>query len=97
MRALTRPLVAGTLAAGALLATTPADAACVGTDEIMFVCVIGPEVYPSEISQCVYAGGDTCEDVTVPFVGVRGSASVRCGGNLYSMLAPGSISPSLRC
>lgn len=83
MRALTRPLVAGVLAVGALLATAPAHAACVGTDSTVFVCVTPPNVYPTEITECVYLGGDTCENVTVPFVGVSGSASVRCGGDLF--------------
>lgn len=86
MRALTRPLVAGALAAGAVLATSPADAACFGTASTVLVCATLPTVYQTEIKECVYIGGDTCENVTVPFVGVSGSTTVTCGGNLFDAL-----------
>jgi hypothetical protein len=79
-----RPLLAGALAAGALAAgallAAPAGAACLGTDQTVYACS-SPQVERREITQCVYAGGDTCQDVTVPYVMVTGG-QITCGGDV---------------
>lgn len=91
-----RPLLAcAALAAGALL-STPASAACAGTQQIFYVCVTTPTVTPTTIEQCVYAGGDTCEDVSVPFVGVSGGGEVSCGGGTVNLALCDSLSNLFR-
>lgn len=77
-----RPLLVGALAAGSFLVSAPAQAACAGTQEIFFVCVTTPTVTQSSITQCVYLGGDECEDVTVPIARVSGGGDVSCGGSI---------------
>lgn len=73
-----RPLVAGALVASSFLLASPADAGCYGTREVFRVCYTLPEVRERTISQCVYTGGDDCEEVIVPFVGVEGDLVVSC-------------------
>lgn len=53
-------VVVGSLAVGA----TPAMAACVGSDNTAVVCVnpTGGTLY----EDCVYLGGEECQQVTVP-------------------------------
>ncbi len=79
---LARPLLACALAAGSFLAAAPAQAACFGTQQLLYVCVTPPSVEQRHIQQCVYAGGDTCENVVVPYYGLGNDATVSCGGSL---------------
>ena len=83
-----RPLVAAALAAGALIASSPADAACAGTQQLLYVCAPGPTVTPDPITQCVYLLSDTCDDVTVPFYSVGLDGELDCGGALWAYLYP---------
>lgn len=86
-----RPLLAAALAAGALLGASPANAACAGTAQTVFVCVTPPTVTPDPITQCVYLLTDECEDVTVPFYSVSGGGEVTCGGTVYAYLYPDNV------
>ena len=87
-RSLARPLVLGALAAGSLLATSPAVAAerCVGEASTFVVCVTTPTVTTGEQTYCVYAGGSRCTEVDVPTVGTTGEAGVECGGSTMWIL-----------
>ncbi|HEV2889452.1 MAG TPA: hypothetical protein VGX28_03680 [Frankiaceae bacterium] len=78
---LTGPLLAGVLAAGSFLAA-PAQAACFGTQQLAYACVTPPTLERRQVQQCVYTGGDTCENVTVPYYGLGDDAEVSCGGTL---------------
>lgn len=88
MRAITRPLVLGTLVVSSLLATVPAVAAerCVGEDSLFYACVITPSVTTGEETYCVYTGGSSCTDVDVPTAGTSGEAGVACGGSTMWIL-----------
>lgn len=80
----TRPLLAGAVVvAGAFLAA-PAHAACAGTQELAYVCVTPPTLEPRHFQQCVYAGGDTCDTVVVPYYGLGNDVAVTCGGSLVA-------------
>lgn len=78
-----RPLLALAVA-GAALAAPPAASAstnCFGPSD-MYVCVVTPKVTLGEHTECVYVGGTTCRDVTVPWVNSSGSVGYYCGGRL---------------
>jgi hypothetical protein len=96
-----RSLGATALTAASLLAAAPANAACVGEQSTLYVCVTAPEVTLGERSYCVYAGGDDCTEVAVPVPETSGEAEVSCGGRLAALLdaLPVSLGPGLdpRC
>jgi hypothetical protein len=65
---------------GALGIAGPAHAEnCVGTQNIFMICVepTGGELY----RDCIYTGGDTCEEVVVP-----GPVVTRCGNTQISCM-----------
>jgi len=78
-----RPLLALAVA-GAAVAAPAAQAAvnCFGP-ESMFVCVETPTVRKTTKTQCVYAGGTECQNVTIPWYTTSGSLDYSCGGALY--------------
>lgn len=82
MRALTRPLLLGMLAAGAAFAQ-PATAAtyCLGEASLVVVCADTPDPVVGSRDLCVYVLSTSCTTVTVPTAGVVGNADVNCGGN----------------
>ena len=62
------------VAASLLLPATSASAACYGTTGYLTatVCYEGTlDVYTYTFTQCVHTGGDTCQEVEVPFVWYR--------------------------
>ena len=71
-----KTLLAAGLACAAVLVPAPAyaDATCLGTSGTVVVCA--DPTGKTYWSDCVYAGGDTCTQVTVP------GPAVTCGGML---------------
>jgi hypothetical protein len=77
-----RPLLALAVAGAALFAAPGAQAAvnCFGPDT-MYLCVITPTVnLKGSRTECVYVGGDTCQNVTIPWPTTSGSVGIYCGG-----------------
>ena len=93
---LARPLVAAALAAGSLLLAPSANAACVGTQSTAYVCVTPPTLTQQHLTECVYAGGDTCENVTVPYYGIGDEGDVSCGGSLAACTLVNNIDELFR-
>jgi hypothetical protein len=85
---LTRPLVAAALAFGSLLVASPAGAAtCVGEQTYLYFCASTPTIDRGSEELCVYAGGDQCQPVSVPTVGLSGEFDSGCGGRLCPQAA----------
>ncbi|HEV2889454.1 MAG TPA: hypothetical protein VGX28_03690 [Frankiaceae bacterium] len=80
MRTLTRTLLLGA-AAASLLAAPAANAGtnCVGPSSLYF-CLYSPNASVGERTECVYLGGSTCRNVTVPTVETSGELGWYCGG-----------------
>ncbi|MDQ3952992.1 MAG: hypothetical protein M3279_08535 [Actinomycetota bacterium] len=77
-----RPLILLAVVGASFGLASPAKAApvCVGTSNTVFVCTdpTGGTLY----EDCVYTGGSTCQQVTVP------GPTVDCGGDLYNRIVP---------
>lgn len=81
---MTRTLLAAALAAGAAFVASPAaEAACLGEQSTFYVCATTPMPNVGSTTYCVYAGGDTCEPVSVPSVYWTGDESFYCGGSIH--------------
>ena len=78
-----RPLLALAVA-GAAVAAPAAQAAvnCFGPSSA-YICVWTPTVSKGSKTECVYAGGTTCQNVTIPWYTTSGSVGYGCGGALY--------------
>lgn len=78
-----RALVLAALAAG--LAAAPSSLAatrCVGEQTTAYVCVTTPPVGTDEETYCVYTGGSSCTEVSVPVPDASGNVDVTCGGSV---------------
>lgn len=82
VRALTRPLVLAAVVLGAVAVPASAATRCAGEESTAYVCVTTPPVGWEDHTYCVYAGGSSCTDVTVPLPDASGSVDVTCGGQL---------------
>lgn len=84
MRVPVRPLLALALA-GAAVAAPAAQATwhCVGPSE-MYFCVSVPTATVGSHTECVYTGGTTCKNVTIPWVTTSGSVDYGCGGDAWT-------------
>ena len=84
MRVPVRPLLALAIA-GAAVAAPAAQAAvnCFGPD-FMYLCVSTPTVSKTSRTECVYAGGTTCQNVTIPWYTTSGTVDVGCGGTFWT-------------
>ena len=78
-----RPLLAVALA-GAALAAPAAQAAtnCFGPST-MYACVTTPTLQRDDRTECIYAGGTTCQNVTIPWYTINGTVNVYCGGDAW--------------
>ncbi len=81
MRVPLRALLA--LAAAGAALTAPAAQArvdCFGPSN-MFLCVATPDVGIGSRTECVYHGGTTCQNYTVPWPTTSGGFGIYCGGD----------------